>query len=170
MDPFQQQQQQQQQMGQVDDGQSWWFKWVIKGSAVILGSIALLLGVLTTISFSAGCIIGGLVLSFGGILVLALEVPICCSFIEIIRPLTSFSEGRPHWQKVAVYMVCPIVTVFLCTSVITIVGSLCICGVAALYFVLTVGKKANLGEMRTRANPMSESKSNLANDQQAYIP
>jgi hypothetical protein len=167
MDPFQQQQQQQSMP--ASDGMSWWFKWLIKGSSVILGSIALLLGVISTISLSAGCIIGGLVLTFGGILVLALEVPICCSFIEIIRPLTSFSEGRPHWQKVAVYMVPPIVTMFLCTSVTTIIGSLCICGVAALYFVLTVGKKANLNEMRTRANPTSESKSNLANDP-SYIP
>jgi hypothetical protein len=60
MDPFQQQQQQSM---PAQDGMSFWFKWLIKGSSVILGSIALLLGVISTISLSAGCIIGGLVLT-----------------------------------------------------------------------------------------------------------
>ena len=38
------------------------------------------------------------------IIVLALEVPICFSFVEFLRPITAFSENRPHWQKTAIYM------------------------------------------------------------------
>lgn len=51
----------------------------------------------------------------------------------------------------------------MCPSVAAILGSLCIFGVAALYFMLTVGKKAPLEEMRNRA---SESKADLTSNEQ----
>ena len=52
MDPFANNQDQQQlnQQPQAADGMTWWFKWLIKGAAVILGFIALILGVVTAIS------------------------------------------------------------------------------------------------------------------------
>ena len=63
MDPFAANSDQQQlNQGQSADGMTWWFKWLIKGAAVILGFIALLLGVVTAISISATCIIAGLIL------------------------------------------------------------------------------------------------------------
>lgn len=144
---------------QPQDGMAWWFKWLIKGAAVVLGCLGLIMGVLTTLSISLACMLAGILLIAASVIVLALEVPICCSFIEFIRPITRFSEGRPHYQKVAIYMVPPIIVIILCPSPAAILGSICIFGVAALYFMLTVGKKAPLQEMRTRA---SESKSNLA--------
>jgi len=154
---------QQSQQGVPTDGMSWWFRWIIKGSAVLLGAIGIILGVVTAISITFSCILAGSILIFAGVLVLALEVPICCSYIEFIRPLTRFSENRPHWQKVALYMGPPIAVIILCPTVASILGSLCIFGVAALYFMLTVGKKASLEEMRRGAT--GDSKANLANDQ-----
>ncbi|RNA39909.1 calcium channel flower isoform X1 [Brachionus plicatilis] len=161
MDPFNnmptQQQPQQEEM-------SWWFKWLIKGSSVILGFLALVLGIVTTISFSASCLIAGILLICGSVLVLAFEVPMCCSFIEFIRPLSQFSEGRPHWQKCAIYMIAPIVTILLCQGASSIFGALFLFGVAGLYFMLTVGKKAPLEEMRSRA--YTDSKANLTTNDQ----
>lgn len=154
---------QQQQQGQPTDGMSFWFKWLIKGSAVVLGLIAILMGVVTAFSIHFTCILAGVVLICGGVLVLAMEVPICCNYIEFIRPLTRFSEGRPHWQKVAVYMAPPILVIILCISVASFLGAFCILGVAALYFMLTIGKKASLQDMQNTA--AADSKANLANDQ-----
>ena len=147
------------------DDMVWWLKWLIKGASVFLGFMAVVLGIVTTISISLKCMIAGIILIFGGVLVLALEVPICCSFIEFIRPLTKFSEGRPHWQKCGIYMVCPIIVIILCPGAASIIGSLCIFGVAGLYFMLTVGKKAPVEIMRTRATT-GDSKANLTTDQQ----
>ena len=62
MDPFGAQGSDQAQ-SQPQDGMSWWFKWLIKGAAVLLGFLALVLGIVTTISLSAYCMIGGLVLT-----------------------------------------------------------------------------------------------------------
>jgi len=158
MDPFAAGAQYAQQQPAGDDGMSWWFKYLIKGAAVVLGFIAFILGIVTAISISPLCIIAGIILMFSSAVVLALEVPICCSFIQFMQPITRFSEGRPHWQKVGLYMSPPIIVIAMCQGVSAILGSLCIFGVAGLYFMLTVGKKAPLEEMRTRA---SESKADL---------
>lgn len=53
---------QQQQQGQPTDGMSFWFKWLIKGSAVVLGLIAILMGVVTAFSIHFTCILAGVVL------------------------------------------------------------------------------------------------------------
>jgi len=145
------QQQLNQQPTQGNDGMTWWFRFLIKGAAVLLGGLALVCGIFSTLSLGFSCIGAGLVLTFGAVLVLAFELPIVCSYIEFIRPLTKFSEGRPHYQKTAVYMVPPIVVLLMCQSFSSIIGSLCIFGVAALYFMLTVGKKAPIDEMRNSA-------------------
>jgi hypothetical protein len=47
---------------QPTDGTTWWFKWLIKGSAVIMGIIAIILGLVTAISISGSCMIAGLIL------------------------------------------------------------------------------------------------------------
>ncbi|CAF0786486.1 unnamed protein product [Brachionus calyciflorus] len=164
MDPFSNISTPQPQQQSQQDDMVWWFKWLIKGSAVVLGFLALVLGIVTTISLSASCMIAGIILIFGAVLVLAFEVPMCCSFIEFIRPLSQFSEGRPHWVKCGIYMVSPIVTFILCQGAASILGALCLFGVAALYFMLTVGKKAPLEEMRSRA--FTDSKANLTTNDQ----
>lgn len=141
---------------------AWWFKWLIKIVAVVFGVIGLALGFMTAISLSGSCIIAGVILCVSSALVLAFEVPICCSFIQFIEPLARFSESRPHWQKVVLYIIPPIVVICLCTGLAAIFGSLCIVGVAALYFMLTVGKKAPLDQMRSTAT--AESRNNLVGD------
>jgi hypothetical protein len=47
---------------QANDGTSWWFKWLIKGAAVLMGFIAIILGIVTAISFSGSCMAAGLIL------------------------------------------------------------------------------------------------------------
>ena len=108
------------------DEMSWWFKWLIKIVAVVFGVIGLALGFMTAISLSGSCILAGVILwyrtfsflfffnmkfhyflkflSVSSALVLAFEVPICCSFIQFIEPLARFTESRPHWQKVVLYI------------------------------------------------------------------
>jgi hypothetical protein len=59
----------------------------------------------------------------------------------------------------------PIVVISLCQGVSAILGCMCIFAVAGLYFMLTIGKKASIDEMRSRAAPGSESKHDLTNEQ-----
>lgn len=146
------------------DGTAWWLKWLIKGASLFLGFLAIVLGFVTALTsiLTPLCIVGGILLIFCGVLVMAMEVPICCSFVEFLRPLTQFSEGRPHWQKCVVYTVPSVVVIILCPGVASIFGALCILIVAGLYFMLAIGKKAPLEVMRTRAT--TESKTDLTND------
>jgi hypothetical protein len=45
-----------------DDGMAWWLKWLIKGASVFLGFMAIVLGIVTALSISLSCIIGGVIL------------------------------------------------------------------------------------------------------------
>jgi len=62
MDPFAAGAQYAQQQQPASDGMSWWFKYLIKGAAVVLGCIAFILGIVTAISISPLCIIAGIIL------------------------------------------------------------------------------------------------------------
>jgi hypothetical protein len=64
MDPFAAGAQYAQQQQPANDGMSWWFKYLIKGAAVVLGFIAFILGIVTAISISPLCIIAGIILMF----------------------------------------------------------------------------------------------------------
>lgn len=46
----------------AQDGMVWWFKWLIKGASVVLGFLAVVLGIVTALSISLKCIIGGIIL------------------------------------------------------------------------------------------------------------
>ncbi len=38
-----------------------------------------------------------------GVVAVAFEAPFLCVFIEPVARFASFSEGRPYWQKAALY-------------------------------------------------------------------
>ena len=50
--------------GQDQDGVAWWFKWLVKIAAVVLGALAFILGIVTVLSISVGCIVGGILLMY----------------------------------------------------------------------------------------------------------
>ena len=61
MDPFAAGQVYEQQNPSAD-GEAWWFKWLIKSAAVILGFLAFVLGLVTAISISPFCMLAGVIL------------------------------------------------------------------------------------------------------------
>ena len=38
-----------------------------------------------------------------GVIVLIFEVPICCTFIEITKPIAAFAERRTFFQKAIIF-------------------------------------------------------------------
>ena len=37
--------------------------------------------------------------------VLVFEAPICCTFVEVTRPIAAFAERRTYFQKAIIYVV-----------------------------------------------------------------
>ena len=46
----------------TDDGMTWWFRWLIKIVSVVLGLLGFILGLIVAISFSAKCMVAGIIL------------------------------------------------------------------------------------------------------------
>ncbi|CAF0786501.1 unnamed protein product [Brachionus calyciflorus] len=111
-------------------------KWFFKTVNVILGLNAIWLGILTIIDTSLRCILAGIFLSFSGVMVLVFELPILCNFLELMKPLTQFSQSWSSVHKLIFYLVPPIIVIAACQSISAIVGSICLFGVAAIYLYL----------------------------------
>jgi hypothetical protein len=60
-------------------------------------------GILGLISLSPTCIAAVLLQLAAGFLVIALEAPFCCAFVDFIERLAAFSESRAYWQKALLY-------------------------------------------------------------------
>ena len=92
-----------------------WVRFLAKGVGIVGGILAIFFGALGLISLSASCIIAVLIQMYDlflaifivfrvcGFLIIALEAPFCCMFIDFIERIAQFSEGRSYWQKAGLY-------------------------------------------------------------------
>ena len=42
--------------------------------------------------------------TFAGFLLILIEAPFCCMFLDFVQQFSSMVEGRPVWQKAALYL------------------------------------------------------------------
>lgn len=140
----------------------WWMRWSGKVVGVAGGVVAIVLGVLATLSFTMGCWVGGPWQIAAGVVVLAIEAPFCCVFIPALKQYSVMVENRPPWQKAILYIVLSVPPFFLCGGFSIWLGSGLICGTAVLYGMQTIGKK---GDMATAApgNPQPD-ETNIMDD------
>ncbi len=38
-----------------------------------------------------------------GFIVIVVEAPFCCMFLDFVQQISAFMDGRPVWQKAALY-------------------------------------------------------------------
>ncbi len=55
------------------------------------------------IGFDWMCIVGGIFMMLAGLVVIVVEAPFCCMFLDFVQQISSTMEGRPVWQKAALY-------------------------------------------------------------------
>ena len=90
--------------GAPDDGVPWWLKYAGKAAGILGGGVAIFFGVWTCIGFSAICIVAGIWQMIAGFLVIVIEAPFCCMFLDFVQQFSGMIEGRPVWQKAALYL------------------------------------------------------------------
>ncbi|WAR31359.1 FLOWR-like protein [Mya arenaria] len=110
-----------------DDQVSWWFKLLARG--------------LGTIGGLDMCEPLGVPEILAGFMVVVLEAPCCCPFLDFIDKIGKFSENRPYWQKGALYVGSGIVPILLCFSTTTVLGCALVFGTGVLYGMMALGKK-----------------------------
>ena len=81
---------------------AWWVTYVAK---FVSFPVAIIFGVVTAISFNPICIVAGILQILAGFVVIVIEAPFCCMFLDFVQQLSGMVEQRPVWQKAALYLV-----------------------------------------------------------------
>ncbi|XP_052790904.1 calcium channel flower-like [Mya arenaria] len=134
-----------------DDQVSWWFKLLARGLGTIGGLVAMVMGIMRCLTFTPLCLVAGILELLAGFMVVVLEAPCCCPFLDFIDKIGKFSENRPYWQKGALYVGSGIVPILLCFSTTTVLGCALVFGTGVLYGMMALGKKASREEMLAKA-------------------
>jgi len=133
------------------DGVPWWMKYLAKAAAIAAGVVAMIFGVWNVILsiplLSPLCVVAGIWQACAGFILIVIEAPFCCMFLDFVASFAEMVEKRPPWQKAALYIVLAVPPFFLCGffDLSTLAGSGAIAGAGVLYGMQVVGKKCTGG-------------------------
>merc|ERR1719153_1825904 len=132
-------------------------KYLAKAAGIAAAIVAMLFGVLCCIDlFSPICIVAGIWQVCAGFIIIVIEAPFCCMFLDFVASFAEMVERRPPWQKTALYIVLAIPPLFLCLQLSTLLGSGAIAATGVLYGMQVVGKKASATDMAAAARGDAE--------------
>ncbi|XP_043252074.1 calcium channel flower isoform X1 [Colletes gigas] len=136
------------------DDVPWWMKYAGRGLGTVGSLIAIFLGAWNCASILLGsinCLISGMWQMVAGFIVIMIEAPCCCLFIDFVQNLSDWAESRPYWYRAAVYCLIALPSVFLCIGLSSLFGSGLIFATGVIYGLMSLGRKAPLREMRSAA-------------------
>jgi len=122
----------------------WWVRFVAKGLGIVGGFVAMFFAVMGLFETSPTCILAVLLQLVFGFLIIALEAPFCCMFVDFIEKIANFSESRAFWQKAALYCVMGILPIIMCVKLSTVLGGGMIFACGCVYGFMALGRKGNL--------------------------
>ncbi|XP_055314080.1 calcium channel flower isoform X1 [Sitodiplosis mosellana] len=152
--------------GPTDAAQSdipWYLRYGARGLGIFGAFFAILFGFwncfgVLTINFSS--VLSGILQILVGILVMSIEAPVCCMFIDYAQKFAQTVESRPQWWRAAGYCAAAIPPVLLEPGLASIFGCGLIFATGVLYGMMSLGKKATLEQMRQAAAATSSDNRN----------
>ncbi|XP_066584058.1 calcium channel flower-like isoform X1 [Prorops nasuta] len=126
------------------DDVPWWMKYGGRALGTVGGGIAIFLGVWNCVWIffaQIDCLIGGMWQMVAGFLVVMVEAPCCCMFVDFVQNLSDWVERRPNWNRAAAYCAIAIPAIFLCPGMSSYFGSGLIFLTGVVYGMMAVGKK-----------------------------
>jgi hypothetical protein len=76
-----------------------------------------------------------------GFVVVTIEAPFCCAFVDNVQVFARKIEERPLLVKAAVYVLAPLPSIFFCFGFYSFVGGGVVVGVGVVYGMIALGKK-----------------------------
>nr|CAD7397059.1 unnamed protein product [Timema poppensis] len=126
------------------DDVPWWMKYAGRGLGTVGSMIAIALGVWNCIGIMLGdvnCLISGMWQMMAGFLVIVIEAPCCCLFIDFVQNISDWVEKRPYWNRAAFYVAIALPAVILCPGLGSIFGSGLIFTTGVIYGMMSLGRK-----------------------------
>jgi len=137
---------------EADDGVAWWMKYASKAAGIVGGVVAMIFGVLCFFPVPwPTCVIAGIWQIAAGFIMIVIEAPFCCMFLDFVGQISAAIESRPPWQKAVLYIVLALPPLPFCFGFSTIMGSAALIGTGVLYGMQSVGKKASRADMSAAA-------------------
>merc|ERR1712111_281676 len=96
------------------DGIPWWMKYLAKTVAILAGLAAMFFGAWCCLTIFPLCIVAGVWQIAAGFIMIVIEAPFCCMFLDFVASFAEMVEKRPPWQKAALYIVLAVPPFFLC--------------------------------------------------------
>lgn len=158
---------------QQDDGLTWYCRIGAKSLCIVGGICAVITGLFRCITFTPLCLVAGIVLMLQGFMLILLEAPCCCQFLDFIQPLSRFSDRRTPFQKALIYGLPAIIPLLICFSITTIIGCALVFASGGIYGIIALGRKADRETMMNRVRSASDDvemkDALIANEQSASV-
>jgi len=130
----------------------WWLDAWKSQIVVGLAVFEAFCGILTAISISPFCMIGGILQILAAVVVLAVEAPTFVAFLTFAAPIGAFFDGKPIWVKTAIYAALAIIPLFPgCFGLFYLIGFVAALAIAAIFGLAIIGPKASRDDMRVAA-------------------
>jgi len=133
--------------------QPWYVKYGLRALGTAAGGLAMFFGLFSLLFsvFSPTCIVFSVWQILCGFLVVTIESPCCCVFVEHVNKVTAIVDTKPLWMKAAAYVIAPIPAILFCFGANTFLGSGAIIATGVVYGMVALGKKASREEMAQNA-------------------
>lgn len=135
--------------------------WHLKYGGRTLGTFAGVVNLLTGIWNGVGiiflntdCLFAGVIQLFVGFLLIALEAPCLCVFVDYMQQVSEVAESKPYWTRAALYVGVSLIPLLLCFGPSTFIASALVFGTGLLYGLMSVGKKASAEQMKSTATTL----------------
>ncbi|KAF7273104.1 hypothetical protein GWI33_014164 [Rhynchophorus ferrugineus] len=136
------------------DDVPWWLKTAGRGVGTVGGFIAALLGLWESTGILLANVydlIAGVWLILASVLMLCVEAPCCCMFLDHVQRLSDFIDNRPYWNRALAYFIMSLPAVIISFGATTFFASGMFFATGVLYGMMALGRKASAEEMRRAA-------------------
>ncbi|ESN96068.1 hypothetical protein HELRODRAFT_68553 [Helobdella robusta] len=104
-------------------------------------AVCFAMGIWTCISIHILSIVAGAIQIVLAMIVLIFEVPVCCQFFQLTRPISQFSDRVSSMQRAFIFSGLAIIPVALYFTVSTVIGCGLVFSVGVIYGLMALGKK-----------------------------
>ncbi|XP_050529219.1 calcium channel flower [Daktulosphaira vitifoliae] len=140
--------------GENKDEVPWHLRYGSRSLGTFGGIVNLLTGLWNAIGIiflNTNCLFGGILQLVLGFLMIALEAPCLCVFVDYMQQVSEVAEQKPYWTKAIFYVVASIVPLLICFGPSTFIASALVFGTGLLYGLMSIGKKAPADQMKSTA-------------------
>ncbi|XP_015376645.1 PREDICTED: calcium channel flower isoform X1 [Diuraphis noxia] len=143
--------------GENRDEIPWHLKYGSRTLGTFAGIVNLFTGIwngLGLIFLNTDCLFGGIIQLLLGLLLIALEAPFLCVFIDYMQKVSDVAENKPYWTRAVLYAGLSLVPMLLCFGPSTLIASALVFCTGLLYGLMSVGKKGSREDMGAIASPV----------------